>query len=44
MIQVGLCFRQRHPVRGNRSDNLATGTSYALRIRELILKPATQCG
>ena len=43
MIQVRFRLRQRHPLRSNSSDNLATGTSYALRIRELVTKSSTQC-
>jgi hypothetical protein len=42
MIQVRLRLRQWHPVRSNSSDNLATGTSYALWIRELVTKSSTQ--
>jgi len=43
MVQVRLRLGQRHPVRGNRSNDLPTGASYALGIRELVPKPATQC-
>ncbi len=42
MIQVRLCLGQRHPVRGNGSDNLLSWTSNALGIRELVAKPSTQ--
>jgi hypothetical protein len=41
MIEIRLRLRQRHPVRSNRSNNLAARTSYALGIRELVPKPAT---
>jgi len=43
MIQVRLRLGQRHPVRSNSSDNLATRTSYALGIRELVTKSSAQC-
>jgi len=43
MVQVPLRLGKRHPVRSNSSDNLATGTSDALGIRELITKSSAQC-
>jgi hypothetical protein len=43
VVQVRFCLRQRHPVRGNGSDNLLSRTSNALGIRELVAKPSTQC-
>ena len=43
MVQVRLCFGQRHPVRRNGGDDLAARASCALGIRELVLKSAPQC-
>jgi len=42
MIQVRLRLGQWHPVRSDSSDNLATGTSYAFGIRELVTKSSAQ--
>jgi len=41
MVQVRLRLGQWHPVRSYSSDNLVSGTSNALWIRELVAKPAT---
>jgi hypothetical protein len=42
MVQVRLCLRQGHSVRGNGSDNILSRTSNPLGIRELVAKPSTQ--
>jgi hypothetical protein len=42
MIQVLFRLGQRHPMRSNGGDNLATRASNALGIRELVANPSTQ--
>jgi len=43
MVQERFRLGQRHPLRGDSSDNLVTRASNALGIRELVAKPSTQC-
>jgi hypothetical protein len=43
MIEVRFRLGQRHPLRGNSSDNFVTRAPNALGIREFFAKPSTQC-